>query len=166
MSALPPLSVLYRQHHRYALAVVSKILRDADEAEDVIQDVFVRLLSRPCPFDGQSAYRTWLHRILVNASINALRSRSRRGRLNCPVWEPENPAEVAEAHEHQAQFLHALGMLSPQHQLVVTLRDIRGYSYPRIAQLTGLPEGTVKSALNRARTRLLGLCQNWTAASP
>lgn len=166
MSALPPLSALYQEHHRYALAVVSKILRDVDEAEDVIHDVFVRLLSRPGPFDGQSAYRTWLHRILVNASINALRGRSRRGRLECAVWEPENPAEVAETHEHHAQFLRALGVLSPQHQLVVTLRDIRGYSYPRIAQLTGLPEGTVKSALNRARTRLLGLCRESKATTP
>ena len=48
----------------------------------------------------------------------------------------------------------ALELLSEQHRLVVTLRDLRGHSYPEIARLTGLPEGTVKSALNRARARL------------
>ena len=159
MTALPPLSVLYQEHHRYALAIARRILKDDDQAADVVQNVFARLLSRPARFDGQATYRTWLHRILINASINALRGAKRRVRLESPVWEAEDPLEAAELNERRAQFAEALELLSPQHRLVITLRDLRGYSYPQIAHLMGLPEGTVKSALNRARARVTALCR-------
>jgi RNA polymerase sigma-70 factor (ECF subfamily) len=65
--------------------------------------------------------------------------------------------------ERHALFLEALEHLSEQHRLVVTLRDLRGYSYPEIARMLGLPEGTVKSALNRGRTRLMARMAQATA---
>jgi RNA polymerase sigma-70 factor (ECF subfamily) len=146
---------LYRQHRRRALSIARRILRDADEAEDVVQEVFTRLFSQNVRFDGKAAYTTWLHRILVNSSINSLRAKKRRGRLESPVSASECPEEAAVGHERHAMFLAALEHLSEQHRLVVTLRDLRGYSYPEIARMLGLPEGTVKSALNRGRTRLM-----------
>lgn len=155
MSALPPMTELYRQHRRRALAIARRILRDADEAEDVVQEVFARLFSQNVRFDGKAAYTTWLHRILVNSSINSLRAKKRRGRLESPIGAAECPEEAAVGNERHAMFLEALEELSEQHRLVVTLRDLRGYSYPEIARMLGLPEGTVKSALNRGRTRLM-----------
>lgn len=146
---------LYRQHRRRALAIARRILRDADEAEDVVQEVFTRLYSQNVRFDGKAAYTTWLHRILVNSSINSLRAKKRRGRLESPVSAAVDPEEVAVGNERHAMFLEGLEHLSEQHRLVVTLRDLRGYSYPEIARMLGLPEGTVKSALNRGRTRLM-----------
>jgi RNA polymerase sigma-70 factor (ECF subfamily) len=151
----PTTSELYRQHRRRALAIVRRILRDADEAEDVVQEVFARLHSQQVRFDGKAAYTTWLHRVLVNSSINSLRSRSRRGRLETSAQPVESPEEAAVGNEQHAMFLAAMEHLSEQHRLVVTLRDLRGYSYPEIARMLGLPEGTVKSALNRGRSRLL-----------
>ncbi len=155
MSALPPMTELYRQHRRRALAIARRILRDADEAEDVVQEVFTRLFSQNVRFDGKAAYTTWLHRILVNSSINSLRAKKRRDRLESPVGATEGPEEAAVGNERHALFLEALEHLSEQHRLVVTLRDLRGYSYPEIARMLGLPEGTVKSALNRGRTRVM-----------
>lgn len=155
MSALPPMTQLYREHRRRALAIARRILRDADEAEDVVQEVFTRLYSQKVRFDGKAAYTTWLHRILVNSSINSLRAKKRRGRLESPVSAAEDPEETVVGNERHALFLEALEHLSEQHRLVVTLRDLRGYSYPEIARMLGLPEGTVKSALNRGRTRLM-----------
>lgn len=146
---------LYRQHRRRALAIARRILRDADEAEDVVQEVFTRLYSQNVRFDGKAAYTTWLHRILVNSSINSLRAKKRRGRLESPVSAAVDPEEVAVGNERHEMFLEGLEHLSEQHRLVVTLRDLRGYSYPEIARMLGLPEGTVKSALNRGRTRLM-----------
>ncbi len=146
---------LYRQHRRRALAIARRILRDADEAEDVVQEVFTRLYSQNVRFDGKAAYTTWLHRILVNSSINSLRAKKRRDRLESPVSAVEDPEEVAVGHERHEMFLEGLEHLSEQHRLVVTLRDLRGYSYPEIARMLQLPEGTVKSALNRGRTRLM-----------
>ncbi len=155
MTALPPVNDLYRQHRRRALAIARRILRDTDAAEDVVQDVFARLLVQGVRFDGKSAYSTWLHRILVNASINFLRAKKRRDRLETPLHTAIDPESAVAEKEHHALFLKALATLSAQHQLVVTLRDLRGHSYPEIARLTGLAEGTVKSALNRGRARLM-----------
>lgn len=146
---------LYAQHRRRALAIARRILRDADEAEDVVQEVFTRLYSQNVRFDGKAAYTTWLHRILVNSSINSLRAKKRRDRLESPVSAAEDPEEVAVGHQRHEMFLEGLEHLSEQHRLVVTLRDLRGYSYPEIARMLQLPEGTVKSALNRGRTRLM-----------
>lgn len=154
MTALPPLQDFYRQHRQRALAVVRRIVKDADEAEDVVQDVFFRLYAKDFHFDGKAACTTWLHRILVNSSINSLRARRRRGKLETPLGLVEDPEHRAVGNERHALLLQAMQHLSEQHRLVVTLRDVRGYSYPDIARMLGLPEGTVKSALNRGRTRL------------
>lgn len=155
MTALPPLHELYRSHRRQAVALARRVLRDADEAEDLVQDVFVRLCSRGVRFDGRAAYTTWLHRVLVNASINALRSRRRRDALETPLPQPGDPESDAADAEARARVEAALEHLSEQHRQVVTLRDLRGYSYPEISRLLGIPEGTVKSALNRGRRRLM-----------
>lgn len=155
MSALPPMTELYAQHRRKALAIARRILRDADEAEDVVQDVFTRLYSQNVRFDGKAAYTTWLHRILVNSSINSLRARRRRDRLESPISPSENPEDAAVGNQEHARVVDALKHLSEQHRQVITLRDLRGYSYPEIARMLNLPEGTVKSALNRGRSRLM-----------
>jgi RNA polymerase sigma-70 factor (ECF subfamily) len=155
MTALPPISELYRLHRRRALAIARRILRDNDEAEDVVQEVFARLYTQHVRFDGKAAATTWLHRILVNSSINSLRARNRRGKLESPPAAPVDPETHAMGNERHALLLEALEDLSDQHRLMVTLRDLRGYSYPEIARLLSVPEGTVKSALNRGRNRLL-----------
>lgn len=163
MSALPPMAELYEQHRRRALAIARRIVRDADEAEDVVQEVFTRLFSQNVRFDGKAAYTTWLHRILVNSSINSLRAKKRRGRLESPLAGAACPEESALGSERHALFLEALEALSEQHRQVVTLRDLRGYSYPEIARMLRLPEGTVKSALNRGRARLMARMAALTA---
>jgi RNA polymerase sigma-70 factor, ECF subfamily len=155
MTTLPPVDQLYRVHRRRALAIARRILRDSDEAEDVVQEVFVRLYSKNARFDGKAAESTWLHRILVNSSINSLRARKRRGRLETSPQELDSPEEALLHDERHGLFLAALKELSEQHQKLLTLRELRGLSYPEIARMLRLPEGTVKSALNRGRTRLM-----------
>ncbi|MBX7098796.1 MAG: sigma-70 family RNA polymerase sigma factor [Myxococcaceae bacterium] len=155
MSALPPIDELYRAHRRRALAIVRRIVKDADDAEDVVQEVFARLSFQNVRFDGKAACSTWLHRILVNSSINALRAQKRRGRLESGPNETADPLDQVLHDERHQQFMRALKVLSPQHQQLLTLRELRGMSYPDIARVLHLPEGTVKSALNRGRTKLL-----------
>ncbi|MBS1150656.1 MAG: polymerase sigma factor RpoE [Myxococcaceae bacterium] len=154
-AALPPIGELYRQYRRRALAIARRILQDADEAEDVVQEVFIRLYSQKVRFDGKAACSTWLHRILVNSSINCLRARKRRSKLQSETQPEDSPEEHLLGDERHQMFMSALGQLSEQHQNVLTLRELRGFSYPEIAQLLRLPEGTVKSALNRGRARLV-----------
>jgi RNA polymerase sigma-70 factor, ECF subfamily len=159
MTALPNIESLYENHRHRALAIVRRILKDADEAEDVVQEVFARLSLKEVQFDGRASYTTWLHRVLINSSINALRGRRRRDRLCHDVPEAREeevtPLEAASARQEHERFLEALKRLSAQHQLVLSLRDLRGLSYPEISRLLQIPEGTVKSALNRGRARLL-----------
>lgn len=166
MTALPPMTEVYQQHRRRALTIARGILRDADEAEDVVQEVFTRLLSQNVRFDGKAAYTTWLHRILVNSSINSLRAKKRRGRLESPMSAAVDPEEVAVGNQRHELFMEGLEHLSEQHKLVVTLRDLRGYSYPEIARMLQLPEGTVKSALNRGRTRLMAHMASMASDEP
>jgi RNA polymerase sigma-70 factor, ECF subfamily len=160
MTALPSVESLYEMHRRRALAVVTRILGDSDEAEDVVQDVFARLFSKPFRFDGRAQSSTWLHRVLVNSSINRLRAQRRQNRLEVLPHETSDPEQETLSAEQQALLLEAIGRLSEQHRLVVTLRDLRGYAYPDIARLLRIPEGTVKSALNRGRSKLSQLLSN------
>ncbi len=154
LAELPPLSELYRLHRRKALAIAQRILHDGDEAEDVVQEVFSRLHAVAARFDGKAAYSTWLYRVMVNSSINTLRAKRRRATLKLSAEAPLTPEQAAIGGQLQDHFSEALREVSEQHQQVLVLRELRGLSYPEIAALLRIPEGTVKSALNRGRTRL------------
>ena len=149
----PSFTELYRRYRTRALQIARRIVGDADDAEDVVQDVFIRLAQRPTRFDGRASHGTWLHRIIVNGSINWLRARRRRERLQHEPEETASPEAQAVGGQMQRHFEEALQRLSEQQRQVLMLRELRGYSYPEIASLLGVPEGTVKSALHRGRQR-------------
>jgi len=150
------MEALYREHRNRALRIARRILKSHAEAEDVVQEVFTRLCAREgAEFGGRSAFSTWLYRIMVNSSINALRGRHRRDGLHAS-WMGEAPATPEdEATHRQAQelFGRALKELGGRQEQVVWLREVRGLSYPEISSLLGIPEGTVKSTLHRGRHR-------------
>jgi RNA polymerase sigma-70 factor (ECF subfamily) len=152
---LPCATELYRRHQRRALAVARSILGDDDEAEDVVQEVFSRLCLRPGRFDGRCSLKTWIHRLLVNSSINRLRARRRSRQLRSPLGVALTPEEEAIGHELGRLFEESLHAISARQSQILWLREVRGLSYPQIARLVGVPEGTVKSTLNRARAQVL-----------
>ena len=154
MSATPELSHLYLQHRARALAIARRILRDPDDAEDVVQEVFARLCRGPLQFEGRAACATWLHRVMVNSSISSLRARARRVRLDEPREAPLDPEQEAIGGQLHERLVVALGYVSEKHREVVRLRDLRGLSYPEIALRLGVPQGTVKSSLHRGRAQL------------
>jgi RNA polymerase sigma-70 factor, ECF subfamily len=149
----PSFTELYRQYRTRALHIARRIVGDADDAEDVVQDVFVRLAQRPSGFDGRASHGTWLHRIMVNGSINWLRARRRRERLQHEPEEGPSPEAQAVGTQMQRHFEEALQRVNEQQRQVLWLRELRGYSYPEIASMLRVPEGTVKSALHRGRQR-------------
>lgn len=153
-AALPPISQLYRRYRAKALAIARRILGDADEAEDVVQEVFIRLCAGTGRFDGKASYSTWLYRVMVNSSINTLRARRRRERLSQVAAPPLTPEEQVSGRELRRHFESALEEVSERHRQVLWLREVRGLSYPEIAGLLRIPEGTVKSALNRGRAQV------------
>ena len=149
----------------YALAL--RLLRDREDAADVTQEVYVRVLRSVVGFRGDAAFGTWLHRVTVNTSLSALR---RRGRTTRAGHEPfampgedaghalvdpaAGPAERAERAELLSRAEAAVAALPESSRTVVVLRDIEGLSTAEVAERMGLSETAVKVRLFRARQRL------------
>ena len=128
--------------YRAALA----ILGDASEAEDAVQDTFLKYLEKRPALEGPAHEQHWLMRVLVNGCKNRLRAAWRR---NLPLEEGLAVASPAE----QAG-LEELSTLPPKDRLVIHLYYYEGYKTAEIAQITGEREGTVRSRMSRAREKL------------
>lgn len=152
-----------------------RMLRNPAEAEDVAQDVFVSAFKALDSFRGDSALSTWLYRIAQNHGKNRIKYLARRTRdtARAPIPRDEGtpgnsahgpedaqPDSTALAHEAERHIDQALRMLDEEQRELLALRDVEHLSYDEIVQLTGLPLGTVKSRLHRAR---LALAQRFTA---
>jgi RNA polymerase sigma-70 factor (ECF subfamily) len=146
-----------------------RMLRSPAEAEDVAQDVFVSAFKALDNFRGDSALSTWLYRIAQNHGKNRIKYLARRSRdtARAPIPRDEGtpgnsahgpedaqPDSTALAHEAERHIDQALRMLEDEQRELLALRDVEHLSYDEIVQLTGLPLGTVKSRLHRARLAL------------
>ncbi|MDQ1710772.1 MAG: polymerase sigma-70 factor, subfamily [Frankiaceae bacterium] len=159
------LDALVRATYADVYALAYRLVRDRDEAADVTQEVFVRVMRSVVGFRGESAFGTWLHRVTVNTALTALRKRSRRavpGReaFGMPdsvhdVVDPDaGPEERAERAELLARAEAAVAALPESSRTIVVLRDVEGLSTAEVAAQTGLSETAVKVRLFRARERL------------
>jgi RNA polymerase sigma-70 factor (ECF subfamily) len=151
-----------------------RILTSGDaDAEDLVQDTFVRAYRAVGRFRGDSTFRTWLHRIAVNVvRTHAARRKSRGDRKPLAYsarGEPLDPGhgddeasigrvpaddDLENAVVQRRMIDQALARLPPELRLLITLRDIQGLEYREIARITGLPIGTVESRIFRGRRRL------------
>ncbi len=154
--------------------VCFRMLGNSAEAEDLAQEVFVKAFGALASFRGDSALGTWLYRIAVNLCKNRLKYLGRRAHGRRAVLEdvPERalsdsaasgttmgegvprPDQVLAGAQAEARIQVALGVIEDDHRLLLVLRDIQGLSYAEVVDITGLPEGTVKSRLHRARAAL------------
>jgi len=147
---------LYREHVGRVHALCLRMARNGPEAEELVQDVFVRVWERLGSFRGESAFGTWVHRVAVNVVIESFRAKKRwRERT---VSAP-HAAEIADASWARLAGVdldleRAVGLLPPQARLVFVLHDVEGHKHREVAALTGLALGTCKAHLHRAR-RLL-----------
>ena len=138
-----------------------------DDGQDLAQEVFVRAYRGITNFRGQADFGTWLHRITVNCWINT--KKNRRPQL-LSTDEPlsgedgemvrelsaadETPIEVLERQEFNQLLRQALDNLAPEFSTALVLREMEGYSYQEIADMTKCSLGTVKSRISRARRDL------------
>jgi RNA polymerase sigma-70 factor (ECF subfamily) len=165
IAAFEPLVEKYRQR---VWRLAYNVLRDREEAWDVAQEAFVRAWQALPSFRGQSAFYTWLFRIVMNVASDRARSRAARGRafgteriaeedwdrvlVDHPAQAP--PDAAAAGAERRARIEQALATLSDDHRRIVVLSDIEGLSYKEIADVLEIPMGTVMSRLHNARKRL------------
>jgi len=146
---------LYREHVGRVYALCLRMSGDAERAEELTQDVFVRAWTRLSSFRGDAAFGTWLHRIAVNAVLQKRRGdRRREQRVETrDALELEAPA-ARERTAERMDLERAVATLPEGARAVFLLHDVQGYKHHEIADMMGLAVGTTKAQLHRAR-RLL-----------
>jgi RNA polymerase sigma-70 factor (ECF subfamily) len=148
------------------VALALRVLGDADEAEDAVQEAMLKVWRYIGRFEGRASFGTWLHRIAVNAAVDRVRRRSlvvapppREERDDRPARDQGVVAETPEQSYARAEMgvvVHrALGRLPSIHSEAIRLCDLDGESYATIASVTACPVGTVMSRLYHARRKLV-----------
>ena len=133
-----------------------------EEAEDVAQEAFVKAYSKLATFKQNSSFYTWLYRIAINIAISRHRQKKPKSsldeyRLNVghePVDETSQPEQRLDLEERAVQVQSALQLLSEEHRTIIVLRELEDMDYDAISDILGLPVGTVRSRLHRARHQL------------
>lgn len=156
---------LVARHEGAVAAMVTAMLGPGDEADDAGQDTFVRFFHALPTFRGEAAVRTYLTRIAINLSLDALARRKRRvGWLRLGGDEPVELADERaddgarlETNEGTTRVRRALATLEPAQRAVVVLRILEERSTRETAELLAIPEGTVMSRLKRALAKLAPL---------
>ena len=154
---------IVRQYWRKVFNVAYKFVGKHDEAEDLAQDIFLKIFKSLDTFDRRANFQTWLISISRNLCIDHYRSvRKERetidrevdaGELAPPTAEP-GPVAALEQRDRVLLLKQALSALPDTLRTAVLMRDIQELSYQEIADRLRLPEGTVKSRINRGRTEL------------
>lgn len=156
---------LVRMHQRRVFACCLHMLGDAAEAEDAVQETFLRAHRAIARFDGRSELSTWLYRIGMNVSLNTLRRRRRTQaqdladpRVPEPAADPTqadvDPQATAEATQTYRRLTRALDQLSPSLRATVVMVLIEGVPQKEAAIALGCPEGTIAWRIHEARARL------------
>lgn len=145
---------IYEKHSGRILNQCYRILLSREQAEDVLQDLFIRLPEIIGEFRGESALGTWLYRVAHNMCLNRLQQAKNRNKLE---WE--NADELApRARDASAETKDLLGKamacLDPETRSLIWLKEGEGVPLKELADLFGMPEGTLKSRLSRARDRM------------
>ena len=157
----------------WMLAVAKRIVVDGSIAEDVVQDAFSKVFKNLEAFRGDAALKTWMHRIVVNQALMALRKQRRRNEqpiddllpefddAGCRIDEPSMLSHLAQTPEalllssdRRQQVLASIDRLPDSYRVVLMLRDIEELSTSEVAEMTGLTEANVKVRLHRARAAL------------
>ena len=156
---------LVRMHQRRVYACALQMLADAGEAEDAVQETFLRAWRAIDRFQGSSQLSTWLYRICVNVCLNTIRRRRRVDaadiadpRIPDPSADPtqgrNDPALSAESQDLYRRLAAALDELSESLRTTVILVLIQGLPHREAAEILGCPEGTVAWRIHEARRRL------------
>jgi RNA polymerase sigma-70 factor (ECF subfamily) len=155
--------LIVRQHWRKVFNVAYKFVGKHDEAEDLTQDIFLKVFKSLDTFDRRANFQTWLISVSRNLCIDHYRSvRKERETIDrdvdanelAPASRDEGPMAALEQRDRVALLRQAMAALPETLRTAVLMRDIQELSYQEIADALRLPEGTVKSRINRGRTEL------------
>jgi RNA polymerase sigma-70 factor, ECF subfamily len=150
---------LYDRFSPRVYAVVRRIAGDDDLAQDYAQEAWIRAIRALPTFRGDARFSTWLHRIAVNAALQALRKAETRRKREAPIAEGAAPPDVTVAPHEGDAFLQqrlesALDRLPEGMRRVLILHDVEGYTHEEIGDVLGVTAGTSKSQLSKARAKM------------
>lgn len=166
-------NMIVKRYKLRLLNFVFRFLGDRDQAEELVQETFLRVFRERRNHERISNFSTWIFTIAGNLAKSELRRRKRWRFFSIDQQEPEEGAEFEIPDESQRpdDLAHdrmieravrkAMETLSPKYREAVILRDIQGFAYEEIAEIIGCPVGTVKSRVNRARLRLQEELKDW-----
>ncbi len=167
------LKSLYDRHSRMILQTAWRITGHREDAEDVLQQVFLRLLGTHSPDTIPTIRGGYLRRAAVNASLDIIRSRKARPDQVSSEGNPgyqvpssaENPEETLRTRDLAEALLQAVLQLNSRAAEAFILRDIEGLSSEKIAEILGTTPNTVSVTCHRARTRLMEILSSWVGLS-
>lgn len=160
-------ATLVTRHQGRVYRTLYAMVADADEAQDLAQEVFLKVYRALPGYRGDAAFTTWLHRLTVNVGLDWLRAQKRRPvqvpleppadderpRLQIPDAGP-GPEEATLQNERRRRLAQAVRDLSPSYREVILRYHFQNLSYQEIAEQLGAPERTVETRLYRARAQL------------
>ena len=153
---------IYRAAAGFVYSIALRVTRNTADAEEITQDVFLKIYENLSRFKFKASFKTWIYRITVNTALNSIRRRDR---------EPKGDFELAlrtshtedmtrdslDKKENKEQLAILLSMLNPEQRVCILLREIEGLSYKEIADTLKVNVNTVRTRLKRGREALLGL---------
>jgi RNA polymerase sigma factor (sigma-70 family) len=153
--------LLIRQNERLVSHMVGRLIKNREEHEEICQDVFLKVYEKLNEFSFQSKLSTWIATIAYRHAINYLRKHKvafselpDEEAYSTRFVSDENPEKIVEEEDYDSYILTLVDQLPPQYKLVLTLYHLDGLNYEEVGTATGMPEGTVKNYLFRARTLL------------
>lgn len=169
---------LVKRHQDRLYPTLVRLTGSAEDAQDLLQESFLRAYRKLGRFRGGSSFYTWLYRLAVNLALSHRRRRKGPARLS-ELWvdreteldpadlsERSDPTLPAERAERDAMIQAALDALAPDHRAVVVLKEFDGLRYEEIAAILDIPVGTVRSRLHRARKELRDQLSDFLDESP
>lgn len=162
--------VLVRRYQERLYHSVYRLVENAEDAQDVVQEAFLNAYQALDGFKGDSLFFTWLYRIAVNTAISFKRKHRVMARMETrsngePGLEPLDPSAAnrpehsLEQAELEMRVRQALARLSPEHRAVLVMKDMEGQKYETMAEVLQVPIGTIRSRLHRARLELRELLE-------
>lgn len=151
---------LVRIHQKRMYAVARAIVLVHEDAEDAVQEAFVRAFQALDRFNPEQAFGAWLNRIVANAALDIARRRKVRTTDELHDTVADRFTDPGESDELRQRLTDALQELPDRMRSVIVLHDVQGFAHAEIGEMLGIPEGTARSDLHHARQRLRKRLEN------
>jgi RNA polymerase sigma-70 factor (ECF subfamily) len=148
---------IYRRHATSVYGLAFRMVRNATDAEDLVQEIFLLAFNKLPTYQGASALGTWLHRVATNRCLDFLRSRAARYQsltrsLDAP--EQRDPAGPRESTSERLDLEQSIARLPDSYRAAFLLYDVQGFGHREVAEMLGVAEGTSKSLVHKARLKI------------